>query len=210
MYTHTLPFVLRSDAHTGYGYGNVGDDLANALPNAPRPVLRSINGAQHADGMPRAAGAQDTASAGGVPLAELFISCNRSAGLAASVLQQGLLSQGGGTPLGLAYPALARTPDGGILALFSCSGPGNASADGLIAYAAACAALLPPGELEPPDGLQVLQPGRGTIQPAQPAGLALPGAPPSPLSAGWAELSAAGRHRPSGRSFPSVRYARLL
>jgi hypothetical protein len=55
----------------------------------------------------------------------LFAPCNRTGSLQAQVLRQGVVSQGGAHPLGLAFPALAVGRSGELLLTFSYSGPGD-------------------------------------------------------------------------------------
>lgn len=61
----------------------------------------------------------------GVEFATLFTPCNRSARLTAAVLRQGVVSQGGATPMGLVFPTITLAPAGQLLLTFSYSGQGN-------------------------------------------------------------------------------------
>jgi hypothetical protein len=56
-------------------------------------------------------------------------------------------------------------------------------------------------------GIRLIQLGKGTIQPTAPPGISSLGAVASSLAAGWAELSSAALHAPSGRVFTAVSYA---
>ncbi|KAF8069613.1 Dclre1a [Scenedesmus sp. PABB004] len=217
--------------YPGNGFGNVGDDIGNVLLNSPRQ-FRSVNGqlapggaaaaaadGPSLDGGPSLVGAAPLPSVpgrpslGGEELSALFTPCSRAAALGAAVLRQGLVTQGGAAPLGLAHPALAVGPGSGRLLLaFAAAGPGAADAAGTPAYAGVGAAAIAPGASSPSAGVQLVRPGCGSIAPAAPPGAAAAaaeagGALPGAGAAGWAELSAAGVHAASGRAYTAVRYA---
>lgn len=109
---NALPF------NAGYGFGNTGSDLLNNIPNPGR--VRGING-QLTD----ANATSEVDALAGVSLSSLFTPCSRSASLGASLVRQGVVTQAGEQPLGLAFPALAVSRDGQLLLAFSYAGPGN-------------------------------------------------------------------------------------
>lgn len=122
----------------GHGFGNVGDDLTDPIPG-PGFRIRSVQGHLTPDA---GSGLNQSALAGptlnirtmpGVDFTTLFTPCNRSGSLAVSVLQQGLLTQGGDNPLGLLYPAVAVGQGGQVLLVFTYAGPRN-TVDGSPAY----------------------------------------------------------------------------
>lgn len=116
------PSILRSHHCTiaGYGFGNVGSDSADDIPIPGR--VRGVNGE-----LLDANATSEVDALAGVNLASLFTPCSRSASLGASLLRQGVVTQGGERPLGLAFPALAVASDGQLLLAFSYAGPGNAT-----------------------------------------------------------------------------------
>lgn len=66
------------------------------------------------------------------------------------------------------------------------------------------ATVVQPGDAGSSNTVGVVKAGRGTIQPAT---LSSPGSSAAALSGGWAELSAAGVHGPSGTVFTTTPYA---
>ncbi|KAF6263466.1 hypothetical protein COO60DRAFT_411664 [Scenedesmus sp. NREL 46B-D3] len=201
--------------YPGNGFGNRGSSPDDPYFERFTADVRDGNGMGSArppgdDGPTLGQPADAGDDAAGAYLASLFTPCNRSASLTASVQAEGVVSQGGARPLGLVFPAVAVAPGGQLLVVFSFAGPGNATAGGAPAYSGVGAAFIspdsPPTSSSSSNTIRLLKLGKGTIQPTVPPGISSVAAASS-LAAGWAELSSAALHGPSGRVFTAVPYA---
>lgn len=119
----------------GYGFGNIGDDLVNPIPDPRNFRVRTVQGqltpsSGHGLAEPSLAGNNLTMrSVAGVDFATLFTPCNRSVSLDVKVVRQGLVSRGGQRSVGVIYPAISVGEDGRVLLVYSYAGPGEVTQD---------------------------------------------------------------------------------
>lgn len=115
----------------GNGFGNVDGDRTFLDLQAAAPFAANISGPMPVTDGPKLINAAHQAEA-----TSLFAPCSRRGAVQAQVLRQGVVSQGGDQPLGLAFPALAVAPgsSGELLLTFSYSGPGDVAAGTAAAF----------------------------------------------------------------------------